>query len=229
MNDGSEGKRLRKRAEKKLSEQREAPPKTSFGDMEKLIHELKVHQIELEMQNDELRKAQAEIEESRSRYVDLYDFAPVGYFTLDNTGAIVEANLTGAGLLGIERKLLPRTPFLHFIIPEDRGQFLDYRRKVFRSAGRQSCELRLNRKGENSLWVRLEGEAVEPTEGKLAQMRMAASDITERKLIAEALQQAHNELERRVEERTVELRAALSEIKTMKDSSRPRIFISAGK
>ena len=111
MKDPLEGKHLRKKAEKILSEKKQVPQKISSGDVEKLIHELQVHQIELEMQNDELRKAQAEIEESRSRYVDLYDFAPVGYFTLDNKGVIGEANLTGASLLGAERKLLPRHLF----------------------------------------------------------------------------------------------------------------------
>ncbi len=99
---------LRRKAESLISQKQEVflPQKNSPEDMEKLIHELQVHQVELEMQNDEVRKAQEEVEESRSRYMDLYDFAPVGYFTLDNKGVILEANLTGAELLGIERGLL---------------------------------------------------------------------------------------------------------------------------
>ena len=82
--------------------------------MEKLVHELEVHQIELEMQNEELRKAQIEIEESRTKYFELYDFAPVGYFSLDSKGMIVEANLTSAAILGIERSLLLRKSFFRF-------------------------------------------------------------------------------------------------------------------
>jgi PAS domain S-box-containing protein len=187
MKDGSEGRQLRKKAEKILSKKTEVPQKISSGDNEKLIHELQVHQIELEMQNDELRKAQAEIEESRSRYVELYDFAPVGYFTLDHKGLIVDANLTGASLLGVERELLSDAPFFHFIIPEDRDQFINYRRAVFQDPGRQSCELRLKSKGGNPIWVHLEGVAVEAPEGKPIRMRMAASDITERKRLEEAL------------------------------------------
>src|SRR5512139_1966624 len=79
------------------------PKKMSLRETREVVHELQVHQIELEMQNDELRKAQIEIEESRSRYVDLYDFAPEGYFTLDEKGLIVEANLRGADLIGVAR------------------------------------------------------------------------------------------------------------------------------
>ena len=90
---------LRKRAEKALQER---PPdnlestELSNEEMHRLIHELQVHQIELEMQNDELRRFQNEIEESRNKYADLYDFAPVGYFTIKEKGIIEEANLTGA-------------------------------------------------------------------------------------------------------------------------------------
>ena len=85
-----------------------------------LIHELQVHQIELEMQNEELRKAQSEIEESRTRYSDLYDFAPVGYFTFDKHGLILEANLAAATELGVERSLLINKPFRAYIVTEDR-------------------------------------------------------------------------------------------------------------
>ena len=80
----------------------EAPDRSA----EELLHELRVNQVELEMQNDELRRAQAIIEESRDRYVDLYEFSPVGYLTLTRDGMIAEVNLTGAALLGTERSKL---------------------------------------------------------------------------------------------------------------------------
>ena len=92
--------------------------------------------------------------------MDLYDFAPVGYFTLDGKGVIVEANLTGADLLGFERNLLLKTPFSLYVIPEDMSLFSEYRRKIFRIPGRLSCRLRLKKKADNPLWVRLEGVAV---------------------------------------------------------------------
>jgi len=93
---------LRQRAEKLLSKKFKPMPKIQDNDIKALVHELQVHQVELEMQNEELRKAQVEIEESRKKYVELYEFAPVGYFTLNNMGVIVEANLRGASLLGVE-------------------------------------------------------------------------------------------------------------------------------
>ena len=165
MKDRSEKAPLRKRAEKILSEKHEALEKVSSTDMKKLVHELQVHQIELEMQNDELRKAQQVIEESRSRYVDLYDFAPVGYFTLDGKGVILEANLTGAELLRFDRNLLLKTPFSLYVIREDMKLFFEYRRKILQIPGRQSCELRLKKEADVSLWVVLEGAAVAPPRG----------------------------------------------------------------
>src|SRR5210317_801078 len=100
---------LRKRAEKALQKR---PPdnfdlaKLSKEEMHSLIHELQVHQIELEMQNDELRRAQLDLEAARDKYTDLYDFAAVGYFTISDKGLILDANLMGTTMLGIERKKL---------------------------------------------------------------------------------------------------------------------------
>src|SRR5512139_1996774 len=97
------------------------PKKMSLRETREVVHELQVHQIELEMQNDELRKAQEEIEASRSKYSDLYDFAPVGYVTLTGTGRIKEINLTGANLLGVERSRMVGNAFRDFVALESRA------------------------------------------------------------------------------------------------------------
>ena len=114
---------LRRKAEKLLSEAPEKLALMSGLDLQKLVHELSVYQIELEMQNEELRKSQEQLEDSRSEYADLYDFAPVGYLTFDGTGLVTRANLTACGLLGIERSLLIKKPFALFIHPESQDLF----------------------------------------------------------------------------------------------------------
>src|SRR5512137_1198992 len=101
---------LRKLAEEALAEKPGKARATKVENLERLIHELRVHQIELEMQNDELRRTQEELETSRARYFDLYELAPVGYFTVNEKGLIMEANLKSSGLLGVERKLLVKHP-----------------------------------------------------------------------------------------------------------------------
>ncbi len=115
--------KLRRRAERHLREEAVAPEELSSTDAIRLIHELRVHQIELEMQNDELRLTQARLEESRTKYVDLYDFAPLGYLTLDKWGRIIEANLTAATILGIERRRLLEKHFWMLISDPDRRAF----------------------------------------------------------------------------------------------------------
>ena len=94
---------LRARAERQLQTAPRDLSQMSGGEVEKLVHELQVHQIELEMQNEELGRAQVEIQNSRDRFADLYDFAPVGYLTLNTAGVIIEANLTASTLLGVNR------------------------------------------------------------------------------------------------------------------------------
>ncbi len=117
---------LRKRAEKALQERPPdnlESPELSNEEMHRLIHELQVYQIELELQNDELRRFQNEIEESRNKYSHLYDFAPVGYFTVKDKGMIAQANLTGAALLGINRESLIGKPLTRFVSMEDQDTF----------------------------------------------------------------------------------------------------------
>ena len=121
---------LRRRAESQrdaspevLSERSLDIDKLSSEEVEHLIHELQVHQIELEMQNEELRRTQQQLEASRDRYADLYDFAPVGYFTLSETSLILEVNLTAAAMLGVERSQLIQQPLTRFIVREDQDIF----------------------------------------------------------------------------------------------------------
>jgi PAS domain-containing protein len=96
-----------------------------------VLHELRVHQIELTMQNEELRRAQAEIEAERARYFDLYDLAPVGYVTVSEKGLILEANLTAATLLGVNRGVLVKQPLSRFIFQEDQDSYYLHRKKLF--------------------------------------------------------------------------------------------------
>ena len=109
---------LRRKAEKLLSETPENLALLSGSDLQGLVHSLSVYQIELEMQNEELRRSQAELEQSRSEYAALYDFAPVGYLTFDNTGLITRVNLTACSLFGFERSFLLKKPFALLVHPE---------------------------------------------------------------------------------------------------------------
>ena len=114
---------LRRRAEKKLKETIRCSKELSEMSPERmatLVHELEVHQIELKMQNDELRRIQGELENSRDKYSHLYDFAPVGYFTTSEKGIIEEINLTCADMIGIERSTLIGKPFSRFILRRTR-------------------------------------------------------------------------------------------------------------
>jgi len=113
--------------------------------VDEFLHELQVHQIELEMQNEELRRAQVVMEEMRDRYLDLYELAPVGYITLTREGMIAEANLTGAAMLGVDRKNLLGRRFAAFVSPEDSDKWNRHFLTVLKRDGRQHCELVLRR------------------------------------------------------------------------------------
>ena len=114
---------LRQRAEQILNQ--ESADRKAFpgGDIQELIHELQVHQIELEMQNEELRRTQIELEDSRNKYFDLFDLAPIGYLVLNQEGLIQEVNLTAADLLGFDRRYLIKRGFSQFIAPDFQDVF----------------------------------------------------------------------------------------------------------
>ena len=137
--------RLRQRAEERPRRRGPGAGNLLSPKEPALLHELQVHQIELEMQNEELRRAQEELEASRARYFDLYDLAPVGYFTLSEQGLILEANLTAARLLGVERSALVKQPLSRFILPEDQDIYYRHRKQLFETGAPQVWELRLLR------------------------------------------------------------------------------------
>ncbi|MDD5093457.1 MAG: ATP-binding protein [Dehalococcoidia bacterium] len=191
---------LRKRAEDLADVGPEYLADISREKAHQMIHELRVHQIELEMQNEELLRTQGELEESRSKYVDLYDFAPIGYITLGQNGSILDANIAAAELLGIERRFLIQRAFHSLVSPDFRDTFHVHRRQVFQTLIPQACELKLLKKSVEPFHAHLRSIAVQDDTGTPVQIRMAISDITERKQAEEALRWTNIELEKALEE-----------------------------
>jgi PAS domain S-box-containing protein len=161
------------------------------------FHELSVHQVELEMQNEELRRVQAELDTERARYFDLYDLAPVGYCTLSRKGLIVEANLTAATMLGVPRDALINTPFSQCIAVADQNTFYLHQKKNAGN-GPQMCELRMVRHDGTPFWAHLATTAVRDNHDRL-ECRLVISDITARKQTEEALHESEARYHRIVE------------------------------
>jgi PAS domain S-box-containing protein len=158
------------------------------------LHELQVHQIELEMQNDELRRTQEELETSRARYFDLYDLAPVGYVTLSEQGLILEANLTAAELLGVPRGSLVKQPLSRFVLREDQDIYYLHRKLLLETGAPQVWELRVLKKGAAPVWMRVEASTTREADGTFA-WRAVLSDITESKRVERAIQATNAELQ----------------------------------
>jgi len=169
---------LRRRAEARLrADKVKGVPARAEADSQRLVHELQVHQIELEMQNEELQQARAELEAALGEYTELYDFAPVGYLTLGRDGAIHRVNLTGARLLGVERARLTGRLFELFVGEADRTSFKAFLEKVFASQAKEVCEVALLEEGKSPLTVQI--SATVSKDGQ--ECRVVLADITERK------------------------------------------------
>jgi PAS domain S-box-containing protein len=180
---------LRHQAELKLKELSipASLPRTE-ADTNRLLHELQVHQIELELQNAELQGARDKVETLLETYLDLYDFAPVGYFSVDEQGLIMEVNLTGATLLGVERARLIKQHLQSFVAPPSRAGLLAFFKKVFSSSGKQVCEIPLLNERGISFWTDFQvTPAVSLRDGR-KWCRIAISDLTKLKQEQEARQ-----------------------------------------
>jgi len=188
-----ESDNLRRKAEDRV--RGEAGAESSL-DSAKALHELRVHQIELEMQNDELRRTEAALEASRARYFDLYDLAPVGYITLNETGLVLEANLTAARLLGVTRGTLAGQPLSRFILPDDQDSYYLHRRRLFATGVPQVIELRMRREDDSEFWARIDATTAPDVEAGAEVCRATVSDISARKQLEDEQRRFERELQR---------------------------------
>jgi PAS domain S-box-containing protein len=159
-----------------------------------LLHELRVHQAELVAQNEELHRTQLELEHTRARYFDLYELAPVGYFTISDTETILEANLTATKLLGLRGKALVGRPIKDFIVPADQDIYYHHRHKLANTGLPQTCELRLTRQDGSAFWAQLMATQDLDTAGCVVH-RMVVTNIDDRKLAQESLRISDRALE----------------------------------
>ncbi|MDW5419135.1 PAS domain S-box protein [Iodobacter sp. CM08] len=157
----------------------------SLQETQQLLHELRVHQIELEMQNEELRRTQIDLDAAHKRYFDLYDLAPVGYCTISAEGRILQANLTAATLLGSNRRALVNRPFSQFIAKADQDIFYFLGKQLLETREAQIGELRMVKSSGLQFWAHLVASATSDQEGS-PDLRIVLSDITERKQAEEA-------------------------------------------
>jgi PAS domain S-box-containing protein len=160
----------------------------------KLVEELQIHQIELEVQNEELRSIQYELEHSRKKYSDLYDFAPVGYLTINEEGRIVEANLTAAKRLGMERSILIGKPFNLYAAEDYREELHIHLRKVFKTKQPHTCEIKLNGRSRTNSYVQLDSTYLLDSDGQNL-TRTTMTDISDRKQAEEKLKVFTGKLE----------------------------------
>jgi len=170
------------------------------SDIATLTHELQVHQIELESQNEELRRTQSDLAAARDRFVDLFDFAPVGYLTLDHDGRITEINLTGAALLGQARRPLLRRPFSQFVGPADLVRWRQHLARALAQDEPQRIELELQARHGARPFAQIDCLRVAPT-GQAPMLRMTLTDITQRQLADMHRRIAANVVEARETER----------------------------
>ena len=187
---------LRQRAEDRsesCAEAQEDLDALSPETLRKTLHELRVHQIELEMQNEELRVAHGRLEASQARYFELYDLAPAGYITVSEVGLILEANLTAATLLGKVRGDLMRTPIFRIILREDQDAYYQLRAELLETGDPQTCELRMTKSDGTAFWAHLAAASSQDEAGATV-FRIVLNDITERRKTEEELRQVIHDL-----------------------------------
>ncbi|MDH4127441.1 MAG: PAS domain S-box protein [Spirochaetota bacterium] len=203
---------LRKRAASDLQKRIASLKNMSELDVLKMVHDLWANQIEMEVKNEELKCIKEDLEESKDKYSHLYDFAPIGYFTFNHQGVILEVNLTGTKLLGLNKKDLINKPFVDYIAIEDRSDFRSHIDKTFKHKSPQLCEIRLIKEDGKSFFAQLESIIIQDDDGNFEQCRSALSDITVRKKAERELNKHKNHLDDLVKKRTIKLSNAVDRL-----------------
>jgi PAS domain S-box-containing protein len=192
------GEDLRRRAEEiaggTIAQTPENTANLSIENAALLLHELRVHQIELEMQNEELRRSQQGLEDSHARYFELYNLAPVGYLTISEKGLILGVNLAFATLVDVAVSTLIKQAFSQFIFRDDQDIYYLWQKLLFKMDVAQVCELRLVKKDGTQVWTRLVANLAQDTDGATV-VRAVVSDITEPKRIEVELAAANLKIE----------------------------------
>lgn len=175
---------LRERAKQRLQSLLDGTPVRllSRSETTELIHELQIYQAELEIQNEELRRAHHALQEARDRFRDLWDFAPAGYLSVDRDGCILEANLTAAALLGVPRSALTGSRLFRWVHRDDRPAYQDHRTAVLEDGQDKHCEIRLVCENGEDRYVRLDSVAVADAGGRATGFRIALTDVSPQKV-----------------------------------------------
>jgi PAS domain S-box-containing protein len=213
MTDRRKFESLRKQAERILKESATETSPATDKDLIHIIHEIEISHIELDLQNQELRRLSAELESSRNDYFELFNSAPVGFLTLNRKGVIDQVNLAAADMLQTSMEELIRTAFSRLIHSDDRKIYFDYLQEAAGSEAGNPCELRLSPGGGRLVYVQLQAKPVYAKGANQARCQIALSDITRRKETEETLRITKSMLEQRIETRTAELTASNLELK----------------
>ena len=168
-------------------------PSPSPAETQRILHELEVHQIELEMQNDEMQQAQADLAAERERYFDLFELAPVGYCIISEQGLIEKTNLAAASLLGQYKSALLKQPFSRFIVKKDQDIYYLHQKKLLETGEPQACEMQMQKEDGTQWWAHLSAALTQNQDGSPA-CRVIVSDITMRKKAEEARRESEAQL-----------------------------------
>ncbi|MFO7818746.1 MAG: PAS domain S-box protein, partial [Halanaerobacter sp.] len=179
-NNFEEESHLREKAEEKLDQEELERRIKEEDDLEQVIEELKVHQIELELQNQDLKETRKNLQQAKERYYSLYDLSPVAYFTFDKEGVILEVNSTAVQLLKEQRNFILDKPVMVYLPPQGQDDFYHHRQKVLNTKEQQSCELQMRTKTGEELSVRMESKLLDEEEDRV-KIFSAVIDITDKK------------------------------------------------
>ena len=212
------GKTLRERAETLLDAPLTDLSSIPHEEILSLIHELQIHQVELELQNEELRQAQVDLAHSRDRYSDLYDFSPVGYLSLSPDGAILQANLTAATMLGSERARLTGRQFTESLVAGAQDTWHIHHRRLLAGDCPETCELELRPNAHPGSVVELHSIPHFDEDGAVSHIRCALADVTSRNAAERVLAELNIGLEQSLSDRTGELQRTIERVALLSEA-----------